>query len=436
MLWRLTLAVSYLFTATLAKGYSTGPGLVCGALHPGTIAFIGKPLLRDSRGGTVFHISEPIWGLGGISTITVVVDGGYSTVSSERFIAAAPGWDGRYQTSGGGLGVMLPVDDPAVRNFRGEVRNQRRARMEVQVYSAESVPVEGAHIRLTGKPGIFEARVGSGFDAYLSSFSLSDFSFWSIFDTIRIPPGEYEVTATRPGFILDDSSRRVSIPPGSCAALQLKMNSVSRVTGRMLTPDGRPAANAFIRLQGLARWGWRERRASSETTTDAQGYFSFASIYPGHYFLFDHLAEIGHFPSHPLPNTFYPGVHHWRKATRLEVEEGHSVEGLTFQVPDFGKPRRLEVMVVDGTNTPVPGAFVGDGSLDMYDEQIDNLDFQRSTDSDGRVSLEIWPIYDYELRASFWPRHGRMISATTRLPAGADSARVVIKLPGLRLARR
>jgi hypothetical protein len=138
----------------------------------------------------------------------------------------------------------------------------------------------------------------------------------------------------------------------------------------------------------------------------------------------------------PLPKTYYPGVHDWHEATQLVVSEGRSLENVVFQLPDFGKPRHLEVVVVSEDNVPVRGAVVQDGGLDPGDERATNFGGQRVSDALGRVGLEVWPICNYRIEATFYPPGGGVTTWTTAsigVPAGNDPARLVMKLPSHRI---
>jgi len=133
------------------------------------------------------------------------------------------------------------------------------------------------------------------------------------------------------------------------------MNSVSHVSGRMLTADGRGVPKAFLDLDGSARFGWREHDVRNSTQTDAEGYFSFDSVYPGHYFLYNDFLMDDTFGL-PAPKTYFPGSRDRRQSQQLIIEESRSLENVVFQLPEFGKPRRIQVLVVDQDDTPVPGA--------------------------------------------------------------------------------
>jgi hypothetical protein len=186
---------------------------------------------------------------------------------------------------------------------------------------------------------------------------------------------------------------------------------------------------------GTARSGWNGYPGRGDTKTDSEGRFSFAGVFPGTYYLVSDISEIDETFGRPLPKTYYPGVHDWREASKLEVAEGRSLDNVVFQLPDFGKPRHLDVLVVSEDNVPVPGALLQDGGLDPNDELATNFGGQRTSDAHGRVNLEVWPICNYQLTADFYRPEGGVFSARAVVPAGGDSATVVMRLEGLRIGK-
>lgn len=416
-----------------AGGDCVGAGSFCAALHPGMVVFIGKQasisIDKDRIPTVTFEIVEPLWGLDGVAKVAVVFIDRYPAFSGARFLAVTPMRDGRYELDGCGGGLILPMEHMFVQEFRRNLRDRRPARVPIQIVSSDYIPIDKATARLTGTGGVFEARVGGPLAPLLSFVTRG----CSVFDTLSLPPGTYQVIAAKPGFTLDGGQNSVSILPGSCAPLRVRMSSGLHIGGRMLTKENRGVSNASIHLMGSARSGWSEYPAWRNTKTDSEGRFSFAGVLPGRYYLVSDISEIDDTFRRPIPKTYYPGVHNWREASQLHMTEERSLDNVVFRLPDFGKPRRLDVLVVSEDNVPVSGAVLQDGGLDPSDELATNFGGRRTSDAHGRVNLEVWPICNYQLTAALYRQGGGVFSAKAGVPAGDNSATIEMRLEGLRI---
>ena len=136
-----------------------------------------------------------------------------------------------------------------------------------------------------------------------------------------------------------------------------------------------------------------------ETTTDASGHFVFQSVTPGRYLLGSNIIGLN---SSSVPATFYPGRRSRSGAIPVEVELGETVEDLLLTLPDFGKPREIELCVVGEDGKLVAGAHVGsDAELVDHPDDSASLGENLVTDKTGCVKVSGYSTVAYSVSASF-----------------------------------
>jgi hypothetical protein len=428
------------------------PATLCERLNPGMVVFIGRQvsLFRDQyRLPTVtFEIQEQLWGLSGQRVATVFFADGYRDSVEPQFIAVTPTGNGRYRHDDCGSGILLPIRHPWVQEFRRNVMAHRSARVSVLVHSSYNyIPVAGTYVRLSGNGQVFAGTTHGMLPLDLG----------------MLPPGDYQCMANRPNFSHEAGNENVSILPGSCTTLRVPMTPISAVSGRIVNFRGEPVRNASFGLKGQVRavtqhdsiydWagesvrtvlyqmGWRhagqqDYYASHGATTDNDGRFVFKGIFPGRYYLLSDIGEINEAWKLPLPKTYYPGVHDWRLASTIVVEEGQSVTNILFRLPDFGQKRSVQIQVVSEDGMPVAGAIVQDSGLDPNNEKAANVGMHKTTDVAGRVAFDVWPICDYRLVATLYLPHKWSSSDVFEVPPGTAPVSVRMKLKDLRLRDR
>ena len=124
--------------------------------------------------------------------------------------------------------------------------------------------------------------------------------------TIELPPGKYQLEVVDAKTRLPvDYSETVSLPdPLSCARRDLAVVWNGRVRGRVLTLQGKPAADVQLTLiaSGATRAG------NQFATTDAKGQYEFSGVQAGEYTVVAYSAK--NVPT----TTFYPNVDDPNKA--------------------------------------------------------------------------------------------------------------------------
>jgi hypothetical protein len=428
-------------------GDCTLPPSLCEQLKPGMVVFIGKQvsLARDQYHlpTVTFKIQEQLWGPANLRVVTVFFADGYRESNEPQFLAVTPTGNGHYRHDNCGSGLRLPVQHPWVQEFRRNVTEHKPAKVSIVVHSPHNyVPVAGTQVQLSGKGHVFKGKT-------CGTLAL---------DLGVVPPGDYQATAIRPNFTQEGGQEQVSILPGSCAPLRIPMAPTSSVSGRIVDSRGESVRKKFFLLMGQVRaitekdsiydsvvesarnfffqigWmrsGTQDYLASHSARTDSDGRFAFKGVFPGRYYLVSDISDEA--SKLPFPKTYYPGTYEWRRAIRLQVEEGRSFDKVFFQLPDFGKKRRVEIQVVSEDGVPVAGAIVQDSGLDPSNEKAANVGAQRVTDIGGRVVFDVWPICDYRLVAYLYLPKKWHSSDVLDVPSGSSSFSAPMALKGLRL---
>ena len=388
------------------------PEQFCQILRPDMVAFVGRPvsmMTERDRYRTTFEVIENLWGLATQGTVSVR--------SSERLGSFGTGFvaarlaEGEFRIDYCGAGVILPIDDPRVQQFRKDVKEGKVANLAVDVHSPDYRPIAEAEVELTRGTQVIRGRTRGTRAFYVGSIS----------------PGEYRVRVTKTHF-RQLGEFRTSILPGSCAPLRVRLEPESRVSARVVDWRGEPLRAARFHLQGweepstgdsvfetvmesvrsrVMRLVGREstsppRLISRSARTDSAGRVIFQGVMPGRHYLVSDISDVYQPWGLPLPKTYYPGVYDWQNAVRIEVGEGRSVEDIWFRLPDFGTKRRVDLRVVNADGRPVAGAVVRDGRLDDDNERAANSGAQQIADRDGRVTFEVWPVSDYRFAVTVY----------------------------------
>jgi hypothetical protein len=148
-----------------------------------------------------------------------------------------------------------------------------------------------------------------------------------------LPAGSYKITAHRVGsFRPEDAS--VDVSRGSCGDLTLTRDPHAQIAGHVRHPDGSPVAEAQALLISVDESWW------STLEVDANGYFVYESLRPGHYVVGVRLTRppspntvSGGTPS-PEASLYYPGVQNRSAAAIIALRTDEKRDNIDFAVPE------------------------------------------------------------------------------------------------------
>jgi 5-hydroxyisourate hydrolase-like protein (transthyretin family) len=220
---------------------------------------------------------------------------------------------------------------------------------------------------------------------------------------IGLAPGAYKVKLKLPEGLTDDGAggssiieSKVEVVARGCAGHDFYLEADTRLSGRVLDVEGRPAANIRLQIRG-APSDTRNGNTFLYAQTDADGHFEFKTVPPGDYLLGVHL--LGDVGAAPLgyPRTYYPGVSLGTEAKVISVKEGEHLSNLEMRLP----PRLLEYSVVGfvvwSDGRPAPGVYIYI-SLQEEEERAVSLETIRA-DERGRFTLKLFEGRKYKVSA-------------------------------------
>jgi uncharacterized protein (DUF2141 family) len=205
------------------------------------------------------------------------------------------------------------------------------------INSATKEPVSRALVQLNGPGGVAQL---SGRDG--------------TFNFTNLPPGQYAMTAMKPGFFSEEELGRergakiavANIPPSGDLLLRLVPEAV--IYGEVKNEDGEPIEGVRVRVMRLrVIEGHKVIDPEGESLTDDEGAFRIANLQPGHYRVSFLQANRGSIrfvgslnrarePQQGYAPEFYPGVRNVESAATVEVKAGTQSE-----VRQVLKPQRL-----------------------------------------------------------------------------------------------
>lgn len=205
------------------------------------------------------------------------------------------------------------------------------------INSATKEPVSRALVQLNGPGGVAQL---SGRDG--------------TFNFTNLPPGQYAMTAMKPGFFSEEELGRergakiavANIPPSGDLLLRLVPEAV--IYGEVKNEDGEPIEGVRVRVMRLrVIEGHKVIDPEGESLTDDEGAFRIANLQPGHYRVSFLQANRGSIrfvgslnrarePQQGYAPEFYPGVRNVESAATIEVKAGTQSE-----VTQVLKPQRL-----------------------------------------------------------------------------------------------
>ncbi|MGJ5820843.1 carboxypeptidase regulatory-like domain-containing protein [Paludibaculum fermentans] len=203
-----------------------------------------------------------------------------------------------------------------------------------------------------------------------------------------LPAGTYRVHAVQDGDQPDDPI--VEVRPRACNEAPFPRSP--RITGRVVTNSGAPAAN--IEIQALAAGGGFD----SSINTNEDGSFDLRLSQPGSYILgvkLTHSATVGV----PYPRWFHPGGTDPASATRFTLSGLREVQNTRIVLPARLAERTISGIVLNPDGSPNGDAevrFLVDGNMQSS-----------SSGGGGRFSMSMLSGTRYRVHAIWRGRNGQ-----------------------------
>ncbi len=190
----------------------------------------------------------------------------------------------------------------------------------VQAGANFPVPLDGAHVELSGAPG--------------SSISVRT-DGQGRFGFANLPPGGYRLRVTRDGYIRQEYAKRapIVIKPGAPhAPIIFEMQPAPSISGRVLGESGEPIGNIMVSALKAVydSRGKRTFTALTTTLTDDRGNYRLYWLDPGDYIVSAAFFPPVKTPSSPIQDasravyapTYFPGASDIANAQRLPLRIG------------------------------------------------------------------------------------------------------------------
>jgi uncharacterized GH25 family protein len=251
------------------------------------------------------------------------------------------------------LGTVQLAPGGSIRGLVVDPQGEPIADAEVQTAGADR---DGLLFR-GGRPG--DVGAAGAVTAADGSFTLEDLA----------PGVALDVIVTHPGYG-PGGAPGVAVP--SEAPIRIVLQPVSRVSGHVLGPDGKPVAGASVALnESPRRLGGAFFQAPSrhlhEGVTDDEGAFVFADVAPG-----------------PFQMSASAPGHQRAELRGLEVKPGQDLSGIAIQLPAGA--------TVEGRVTSTEGKPLADAQVVVADAAVNGIagfsPFRGETDDDGQYRIE------------------------------------------------
>lgn len=234
---------------------------------------------------------------------------------------------------------------------------------------------------MPGIPGVKMRIAGGGSRSAASTDTAGQVRFGGL------PPGEYEVTAELAGYL--PAERKVQLHAKGCAEVLFRMVLDRRVTGRVTTKDGHPAAGVEVQVRPV------KEMSGDHVKTDGEGVYELRHFPAGEYYL---GINLNHTPTieNPYPRWYYPGTEDPASATTLFFAEAPETQRFDLTLPDRLKDRVIEGTVLGPDGRPAAGA-----RLFVLDPRWlwQSWAAEATADANGRFQLHVLDGTRYRLHA-------------------------------------
>jgi hypothetical protein len=338
--------------------------------------------------------------------------------------------DGKVETWVGGCGhqmVEATYAPALLEQLRREKRRQARSAVygmvvRSQYNSAGSWddayygPMPSIAVHLQSPDGTFTAKTDAA-----GAFA---------FD--RLPKGTYTVSADLPkGLrlgqeILDDSLPPIEVESGTCNEYRLTAVPATRISGRVIGPDGVPRASTSVFLFRADEY---KDGASGAYAYQGDGKpFDYTRLAPGDYILKFGSTRDRIAPDNPFPPTFYPSALDVRRATVIHLAEGQQILDADIHLPAPIPTRTIEVVL--DWNGRRRGDYMPP-SITAEPDEAQSPYWKGIAADRYEVTLRRDSIYRLHVRTPCWqPSTGTATSDTVTVSGGDEAvSRVTLTFP-------
>jgi hypothetical protein len=242
---------------------------------------------------------------------------------------------------------------------------------------------------------------------------------------LRLPPGAYEISVTRDGYVpIKHGQRRYGLPgqpvrlaPGELLELTFSLPRLPAITGRIVDDMGEPVGGAQVYALRPRFFNGKRRLVAvgAGTKTDPTGTFRLTGFVPGEYVLTATLPQVWNVPGEPEPvafgPTFYPGAISLVQAQRVALQPGQELYGVEFALVP-GRVGSIAGIVVDSRGRPVANetveiehAIPGPGVMTSYGVATGR------TNRNGLFTIRNVPPGEYRLTARTTDPDGQVEAA-------------------------
>lgn len=292
-----------------------------------------------------------------------------------------------YRTNfcGRSTGLDSAAEDLAYLDNLEKLKGKTRISGQISFGSDDKRSVEGIEVRIKGKDAQYKTKYWKE-------------GFFEIYD---VPPGEYVIEVMAPqGWKVGEhwrpysgirrhtsqdgltkNERRIFLPKEDHVGLDLALIPDTSVSGRVLSPTGKPMADVWIEARNV---GDTRTYSSERAATNKDGTFRFETLSPGPYRLV--INNSGKVDSEtPFGRLFYPGVPNEAEAGLIYVEPGRYISGLDIQIPQIQR-----LIEITGRFEFADGKPAGAGWIKFKPENSQMFGSASiRTDTDGKFAIVI-----------------------------------------------
>src|SRR5688500_3043793 len=148
------------------------------------------------------------------------------------------------------------------------------------------------------------------------------------FEIVRLKAGKYRVTPKVPAdYFLEEAFEEVDVADRGTAQVLFEAYFNGRISGRALDINGRGYNSLTLQLQSV---GATDEKHIFGESDGKNGAFSFAGVPPGEYLMYMDLQRNG---PDDAKRYYFPGTFNKEDATKIKVDLGREITGLTFNLP-------------------------------------------------------------------------------------------------------